>query len=148
MEIILKQDVSGLGYKNDLLTVKDGYGRNYLIPKGLAIIATSSEKKQLEELRKQQAFKEDKIVKEVEAVKTVLEGAEIKIPQKVGESGKLFGSVTPLQVSLAIKEQKSIDIDRKNITISEVIKTVGTYPATIKLHKDLAFDVQLIIEGE
>lgn len=148
MEIILKQDVSGLGYKNDLLTVKDGYGRNYLIPKGLAIIASSSEKKQLEELRKQQAFKEDKIVKEVEAVKTVLEGAEIKIPQKVGESGKLFGSVTPLQVSLAIKEQKSIDIDRKNITISEVIKTVGTYPATIKLHKDLAFDVQLIIEGE
>lgn len=148
MEIILKQDVSGLGYKNDLLTVKDGFGRNYLIPKGLAIIATSSEKKQLDELRKQQAFKEDKIIKEVEAVKTVLEGAEIKIPQKVGESGKLFGSVTPLQVSLAIKEQKSIDIDRKNITISEVIKSVGTYPATIKLHKDLAFDVQLIIEGE
>ena len=148
MEIILKQDVSGLGYKNDLLTVKDGFGRNYLIPKDLAILATPSERKQLDELKKQQAFKEEKIVKEVEAIKTVLEGAEISIPQKVGESGKLFGSVTPLQASLAIKEQKQIEIDRKNITISETIKTIGTYPATIKLHKDLAFDVQLVITGE
>lgn len=149
MEIILKQDITGLGYKNDLLNVKDGYGRNYLIPKGLAIIATESSKKQLAELKKQQAFKEDKIRKEAEAIAKALEGAGLKIAVKASSTGKIFGSVNSIIIANAIKEQKKLEIDRKKINLDEDhIKEVGTYKAVVKLHKDIEVEVELDVVAE
>ncbi len=149
MKIILKQDITGLGYKNDLLSVKDGYGRNYLIPKGLAIIANESSVKQLTELKKQQAFKEDKIKKEAEAIAQALEGAGLKIAVKASSTGKIFGSVNNIIVANAIKEQKSLEIDRKKINLDDdSIKEVGQYKAVIKLHKDVAIEVELDVVAE
>lgn len=149
MEIILKQDITGLGYKNDLLTVKDGYGRNYLIPKGLAVIATESSKKQLAELKKQQAFKEDKIRKEAEAIAQALEGAGLKIAVKASSTGKIFGSVNSIVIANAIKDQKKLEIDRKKINLDEDhIKEVGAYKAVVKLHKDIEVEVELDVVAE
>ncbi len=149
MEIILKQDVTGLGYKNDLLTVKDGYGRNYLIPKGLAIVATGSQKKQLAELKKQQAFKQEKIKKEAEALATALEGAALKIAVKASSTGKIFGSVNNVMVANAIAEQRKVEIDRKKINIDEDhIKEVGTYKAVVKLHKDVEVEIEMEVVAE
>jgi large subunit ribosomal protein L9 len=149
MEIILKQDITGVGYKNDLLTVKDGYGRNYLIPKGLATIATESNKKQLAELKKQQAFKEEKIRKEADAVAQTLEGAALKISVKASTTGKIFGSVNNIIVATAIKEQKNIEIDRKKIHLDgDSIKEVGQYKAVVKLHKDVEVELELDVVAE
>lgn len=149
MEIILKQDLTGVGYKNDLLKVKDGYARNYLIPKGLAVIATKSTKKALAELKKQQAFKEDKIVKEAETLAQALEGTELTIGVKAGTSGKIFGSVNSIVVANAIQEQKSLEIDRKMIELNEDhIKEVGKYQAKIKLHKNVEVAIDLDVVAE
>jgi len=149
MEIILKKDVTGVGYKNDLLTVKDGFGRNYLIPQGLAIVATESQKKQLAELKKQQAFKEEKIINEANAIAKVLEDVELKIAVKAGSSGKVFGSVNNVMVAAAIQEQKKMEIDRKKIILDEShIKEVGKYKATIKLHKEVSVEVDLDVVAE
>jgi large subunit ribosomal protein L9 len=149
MEIILKQDITGLGYKNDLLTVKDGYGRNYLIPKGLAMVATTSNKKQLTELKKQQAFKEEKIKKEADAVAQALEGAALKIAVKASTTGKIFGSVNNIIVATAIKEQKNLEIDRKKINLDgDNIKEVGQYKAVVKLHKDVEVELELDVVAE
>lgn len=149
MEIILKKDVAGVGYKNDLLTVKDGFGRNYLIPQGLAIVATTSDKKQLTELKKQQAFKEEKIKNEALAIVKVLEGAELKIAVKAGTSGKVFGSVNNVMIATAILEQKQMEIDRKKIILDEShIKEVGKYKAVIKLHKEVSVEIDLDVVAE
>jgi large subunit ribosomal protein L9 len=149
MEIILKQDVTGLGYKNDLLTVKDGYARNYLIPKGIAVIATPSGIKQLEEMKKQQAFKEDKVRKEAETIAEALQGIELKVGVKAGTSGKIFGSVNNIVVANAIQEQKNIEIDRKTVLLDDDhIKEVGKYKAKIKLHKDVEVDIDLDVVAE
>jgi len=149
MEVILKKDVNGVGYKNDLITVKDGFGRNYLIPKGLATIADKSSKKALAELKKQQAYKEEKIVKEAEAVAELLKDLELTIGVKAGTSGKIFGSVNSIMVSNAIKEAKDLDIDRKIIHFDEDhIKEVGKYTATIKLYKDIKVDISLDVVAE
>jgi len=149
MEIILKQEITGLGYKNDLVTVKDGYARNYLIPKGMAILATPSNKKVLAETKKQQAYKEEKIKKEAESMATVLEGLELKVGVKAGTSGKIFGSVNTIMIANAIKEAKKVDIDRKKIHIDEEhIKEVGKYTAKIKLHKDITVDIALDVVAE
>ena len=149
MEIILKQDFTGVGYKNDLLKVKDGYARNYLIPKGIAVIATKSTKKALAELKKQQAFKEDKIVKEAETLAQALEGTELTIGVKAGTSGKIFGSVNSIVVANAIQEQKSLEIDRKLIELNEDhIKEVGKYQAKIKLHKNVEVAIALDVVAE
>ena len=149
MEIILKQDITGLGYKNDLLTVKDGYARNYLIPKGIAVIATTSEKKQLEELKKQQSFKEDKIRKEAETIAEALSGLELKVGVKAGTTGKIFGSVNNIVVANAIQEQKKIEIDRKTVLLTDDhIKEVGKYKAKIKLHKDVVVEIDLDVVAE
>lgn len=149
MEIILKKDVTGVGFKNDLLTVKDGFGRNYLIPQGLAIVATSSDKKQLAELKKQQAFKEEKIKNEALAIVKVLEGAELKIAVKAGTSGKVFGSVNNVMIATAILEQKKMVIDRKKIILDEShIKEVGKYKAVIKLHKEVSVEIDLDVVAE
>jgi len=149
MKIILKQDITGLGYKNDLLTVKDGYGRNYLIPKGLAIIANESSVKQLTELKKQQAFKEEKIKKEADAIAQALEGVALKIAVKASSTGKIFGSVNNIIVATAIKEQKNLEIDRKKINLDgDSIKEVGQYKAVVKLHKDVAVELELDVVAE
>ena len=149
MEIILKQEITGLGYKNDLVTVKDGYARNYLIPKGMAILATPSNKKMLAETKKQQAYKEEKIKKEAESLATVLEGLELKVGVKAGTSGKIFGSVNTIMIANAIKEVKNVEIDRKKIQIDEEhIKEVGKYTAKIKLHKDITVDIALDVVAE
>jgi large subunit ribosomal protein L9 len=149
MEIILKQDITGLGYKNDLLNVKDGYGRNYLIPKGLAMVATSSNKKQLAELKKQQAFKEEKIRKEADAIAQTLEGAALKIAVKASTTGKIFGSVNNIIVAAAIKDQKNLEIDRKKINLDgDSIKEVGQYKAVVKLHKDVEVELELDVIAE
>jgi large subunit ribosomal protein L9 len=149
MEIILKKDITGVGYKNDLLNVKDGFGRNYLIPQGLAIIATSSNKKALAELNKQQSFRQEKIKNEAEAIAQVLEGTELNIAVKASENGKIFGSVTNVMIANAIQAQKNLEIDRKTISFKEdTIKEVGTYQATIRLHKDVIVEVTLLVEAE
>ncbi|MBC8319226.1 MAG: 50S ribosomal protein L9 [Bacteroidetes bacterium] len=149
MEVILKQDINGIGYKNDLITVKDGFGRNYLIPKGLALIATESSKKALVELKKQQAYKEDKIVNEASAIAELLKDLELTIGVKAGTSGKIFGSVNTIMVANAIKEAKDLDIDRKKIHFDEEhIKDTGKYTATIKLYKEIKVDINLNVIAE
>jgi large subunit ribosomal protein L9 len=149
MEIILKQDIAELGNKNDLITVKDGYARNYLIPKGMAILATPSNKKILAEVKKQQAYKEQKLRKEAEAVATVLKGLELKIGVKAGTSGKIFGSVNTIMIADAIKEAKNVEIDRKKIVLDEDhIKEVGKHKARIKLYKDIVVEVNLDVVPE
>lgn len=146
MEVILKQDIQGIGYTNDLVTVKDGFGRNYLIPKGLALIATDSSKKALTELKKQQANKEDKVVKEAEAIAELLKDLELTISVKAGTSGKIFGSVNTIMVANAIKEAKNIEIERKKIHFdADHIKEVGKYSATVKIYKEINVDVGLDI---
>ena len=150
MEIILKQDITGVGYKNDLLKVKDGYARNFLIPNGMAVVATESKKKELAELKKQQAFKQEKIVKEAETIAKALEGTVLNIAVKAGVSGKIFGSVNSIIVAQAIQEQKNLDVDRKYIELNngEVIKEVGKYKANIRLHKEVKVEIDLDVAAE
>ncbi len=149
MDIILKQDVPNLGFKDDLVSVKDGYATNYLIPKGLAILAIPSEKKNLAETIRQRQFKEEKIRKEAEKLAEKLQDIEIKIGAKVGTSGKIFGSVNALQIADAIKEQYDLDIDRKKIMIDgDAIKEVGTYTAKINLHKEVRPELKFEVVGE
>ena len=149
MEVILKQDIPGLGYKSDLITVKNGYARNYLIPKGLAVLATESSKKVLAEDKKQKAHKEEKILKEAEELAKGLEALKIKIAAKAGTSGKIFGSVNDIQIANAIKEQHKFDIDRKDISVDgESIKELGEYIAKIRLHKDVVVDLKFEVFAE
>ncbi len=149
MEIILKRDVTGLGYKSDLITVKNGYGRNFLIPKGMAVIATESNKKALAEMKKQQAYKEEKIRKEADTIAEALKGTELTIGVKASTTGKIFGSVNNIMIANAIKEQKKMDIDRKKILLQEEpIKEVGKYKAVVKLHKDILVELDLDVKAE
>ncbi len=149
MEVILKQDVPNLGYKDDVITVKNGYGRNYLIPKGLAILATGTNKKIIEENKKQKAYKEDKIRNEAEKVAKSLENLTLKIGAKAGTSGKIFGSVNAIQISQALKDQFNFDIDRKHIEVDgDSIKELGTYRAKIKLHKEVSVEIDFEVFAE
>jgi large subunit ribosomal protein L9 len=131
MQVILIQAVDNLGGANELVTVKNGYGRNYLIPKKFAVEASPSNLKQMQEKLKQQAKKEAKLLAELNSVIAVLNESPLKIGAKTGTSGKIFGSVTSVQIARAIKEQKGYEIDRRRITISDDIKELGTYKATI-----------------
>jgi large subunit ribosomal protein L9 len=149
MEIILKQDVPNLGFKDDVLTVKPGYARNYLIPQGLAILAISSEKKKLAETLKQRAFKEEKVKKEAEKIAEKMVDIHVKIGAKVGTSGKIYGSVNALQIAQAIKEQYDIDLDRKKIMVDgDAVKEVGVYKAKVNLHKEVRFDIKFEVIAE
>ncbi len=149
MEIILLQDVPKLGFKNDIVNVKDGYANNYLIPKGLAIIALKPEKKKIAETIRQQAFKAEKIRKEAEKLADKLRDIEVKIGAKTGTSGKIFGSVNALQIADAIKEQFDLEIDRKKITVDgESVKELGKYTATIHLHKEVLVEVPFEVVTE
>lgn len=148
MEVILKQDVKNLGYKDEVVNVRPGYGRNFLIPKNLAEIATTSSKKVLAETVKQRAFKEAKIKAAAEATVGKLKDMIVKVGAKVGESGKIFGSVTTVQLADAIKKL-GYEVDRKNITMNEdSIKTVGTYTADIRFHKDVTGTVTFEVVQE
>lgn len=145
MQIILIQDVDNLGGKNEVVKVKNGYARNYLIPQKYAVEASSSNMKQLEERMKVQAKKEAAMLAEVKSVIAKLSDGPVTIGAKTGTSGKIFGSVTPLQISRAIRAQKGYDIDRKKITITDEVKELGSYKATIDFGNgnstELAFEV-------
>jgi len=131
MQVILIQDVNNLGGANELVTVKNGYGRNFLIPSKLAVEASPSNLKQLNEKLKQQAKKEAKLLAEINSVIAALTDGALKIGAKTGTSGKIFGSVTTVQIARAIRDQKGYEIDRRRITIAEDVKELGTYKAKI-----------------
>ena len=148
MEIILKQDIPTLGYKNDIIKVKDGYGRNYLIPKGLAIQATVSAKKVHSENQKQRAHKEEKIKNEALELAGKLEGLSLQIGAKTSSKGKIFGSVNNIQLAEAFQKE-GFDIDRKLIKIiDDQIKNIGTYKASVKLHKEVSLDIEFEVVSE
>lgn len=149
MEVILKQDVPNLGYANEKLNVKPGYARNYLIPKGLAILATETNKKILAENMKQKAHKEEKVRGEAETLAKALTGLTVKIGAKAAESGKIFGSVNAIQIAQALKDQFKYDIDRKKIHVDgEHIKELGTYKAKINLHKEVHVEISFEVFAE
>jgi large subunit ribosomal protein L9 len=138
MQVILKQDVDKLGYKDEIVNVKNGYGRNYLVPQGLATAATPSILKQHEETLRQRSHKVAKLVDEAKANLAKLQAATVKVGAKVGENGKIFGSVTTVQLADAFTKL-GLEVERKQITIDgEAIKTIGSYEATIKLGKDVS----------
>ncbi len=149
MEIILKQDVANLGYKDDIVKVKNGYANNYLIPQGMAIIATPSARKVLAENIKQRAFKEEKIRKDAEAMQSALNGKSVKLIAKVGENGQLFGSITNQQVAEALKEQHNYDVDRKHIVVDgDKIKSIGEYTALVNIHREIKAEVKIEVVAE
>jgi len=145
MEIILIQDVDNLGGKNELVKVKNGYARNFLIPQGLAVEANPSNRKQLDERLKVAKKKEDQMLAQINSVIAKLQEGPVKVGAKTGTSGKIFGTVTPLQISRAIRDKKGYDIDRKKIHIKDEVKELGTYKASIDFgngqHADIEFEV-------
>ena len=149
MEVILKKDVENLGFVDDIVKVKPGFGRNYLIPNQLAVFATSSEKKILQENLRQKEQKNQKIIKELEETQKKIESLKLKISSKVGEDQKLFGSVTTSSIASVLAEE-NISIDKKYITIkgTNIIKTVGVFSATIRLHRDLNANLSFEVVGE
>ena len=147
MEIILKQDIPGLGYKNDTVTVKPGYGRNYLIPQGMAIVASRSNKKMIAENIKQAAHKAEKIKKDAEDIAEKMTDLTLQLGTKAGENGKIFGAITTLQVADALKE-KGFDVDRKKITFNTPIKELGDYMVTLDLHREVKPTVNIKVVAE
>ena len=148
MEVILIQDVDNLGGKNEVVNVKNGYARNYLLPRQLAVENSSSNKKQLEERMKQVVKKEAIMLAEINSVIAKLNEAPLKLGAKTGTSGKIFGSITTLQISRAIREQKGYEIDRKKITLPEELKEVGTYKATIDFGNGKSTEVEFEVIAE
>lgn len=149
MKVILKQDVQKLGFANDIVKVKSGYARNYLIPQGLGIILNESTEKAHAEMMKQKAFKEEKIKKEAETLAKALQNMTLKIGAKAGTSGKIFGSVNAIQIADSIKNQYNYDIDRKKIHVDgENIKDLGTYSAKIQLHKEVKIEIKFEVIAE
>lgn len=149
MEVILKQDVANVGYKDDIVTVKNGFGRNYLIPQGMAILATETNRKVVAENKKQKSYKEDKIRNEATTIAKTLETLTLKIGAKAGTSGKIFGSVNAIQIANALKEQFNFEFDRKQIEVDgDSIKELGTYKARVKLHKEIAAEVNFEVFAE
>jgi large subunit ribosomal protein L9 len=148
MEVILIQDVDNLGGINEVVKVKNGYARNYLLPRQLAVENSPSNKKQLEERMKQVRKKEDKMLAEINSVIAKLNEAPIKLGAKTGTSGKIFGSITSLQLSRAIREQRGYDIDRKKMSIPEDVKELGSYKATIDFGngKSTEIDIEVVAE--
>lgn len=147
MEIILKQDIKSLGEKDDIVTVKPGYGRNYLIPQGFATLATSSAKKVLAENLKQAQFKQDKIKNDALAIAARLEGVKLSVGAKAGESGKIFGAVNTIQVADALKKE-GFEVDRRRITFETEPKFVGEYIANLNLHKEVKVQVPFEVVAE
>ena len=147
MEIILKEDVQNLGHKNDIIVVKNGYGRNYLIPQGLAILATPSAKKVHAENLRQRAHKEEKIKNEALEVAKTLEGKLFTIGAKASSTGKIFGSVNTIQIGEALTKD-GFSVERKNISMKDDAKELGTYTVTVKLHREVKVDISIEVVAE
>ena len=148
MKLILKQDVNNVGHKDDVVTVKDGYGRNFLIPQGYGSVATESALKVHAETMKQRAHKEEKIRTEASAMAKKLDGLTVKVAAKTSTTGKIFGSVTNVQLAEAVSAL-GFEVERKNITIKhDAIKEVGTYQAKVKLYKDIAVEISFEVYSE
>ncbi len=147
MEIILKEDIVNLGYKNDIVTVKSGYGRNFLIPTGKAIIASPSAKKMLAEDLKQRAHKLEKIKNDAEAVAAKLKEVSLTIATKVSSTGTIFGSVSNIQIAEALAKL-GFEIDRKIIVVKDSVKEVGSYTAVVKLHKEVSAEIPFEVVAE
>lgn len=147
MKVILKQNVASLGYKDDIVEVKDGYGRNYLIPQGLAVIASNAAVKQLEEDLRQRAHKIAKLRTDAQAIADALAEVKLTIPAKTSATGTIFGSVSNIQIAEALEKQGH-NIDRKIIFLKDPIKEVGVYNATVKLHKDVEAEIEIEVISE
>lgn len=147
MEIILKTDIAGLGYKNDLVNVKPGYGRNYLIPQGFALLATPSNKKIQAENIKQAAHKAEKLKLDAETLAAAIGDLVLEIPAKVGESGKIFGRVTTIQIAEGLKA-KGFDVDRKKLAFDSEVKSLGEFTATIDLHKEVKHKLKFVVVAD
>lgn len=148
MELILKKDVANLGFQDDLVSVKNGYGRNFLIPQGYAILATSSAKKVLAETLKQRAFKEEKLIKDATKQAEAIKELEIKITAKTGDGSKLFGSISNADIADKL-DKAGFEIDKKFIkVIGGTIKRIGKYDATVRLHREVLVDVPFEIIPE
>ena len=147
MEVILKEDVQNLGFKDEIVVVKDGYGRNYLIPQKKAILATPSAKKVLAENLKQRAHKLAKIKAEAEELAAKLNELTVTVAAKASESGKIFGSITSIQVAEAI-EKAGLTVDRKAISVKNAVKELGSFKAQIKLHKEVSAEVTVEVVAE
>ncbi|NDC41282.1 MAG: 50S ribosomal protein L9 [Chitinophagia bacterium] len=148
MQIILIKDVDNLGSAHEMVEVRPGYARNYLIPQKYAIEASLSNRKVMEERQKQLQKKQDKLIAEIAVVTDVLKATPIKIGAKIGTSGKIFGSVTAIQIARAIREQKGYDIDRRRITIIDEVKEIGTHKASIEFTKDNIVEIEFEVVGE
>lgn len=147
MEVILKEDILTLGYKDDVVNVKKGYARNYLIPQGKAVIASEAAKKVLAEDQKQRAHKLAQIKADAQALADKMEGVSLTIGAKTSSTGTIFGSVTTIQIAEALLE-KGFEVDRKLILIKDQVKEVGTYNAVVKLHKEVSVDVPFEVVAE
>ncbi|MBL7899163.1 MAG: 50S ribosomal protein L9 [Crocinitomicaceae bacterium] len=148
MELILKKNVDKLGFKDEVVKVRPGYGRNFLIPQGYAVLATDSAKKAHAEVMKQRAHKDAKIKEEAQAIASKLEGLSLKVIAKAGESGKIFGSVTTVQLSDALKAA-GVDVERKSLKIvNEPIREVGSFEAVAILHKDIKQNFKFEVVAE
>jgi large subunit ribosomal protein L9 len=148
MDIILLKDIDKVGGKHEIVKVKDGYGRNYLIPQGLAVVANAGNRRMLEDLIRQEEQKESKRVDEYKEIAAKLNGVTLKIGAKAGSSGKIFGSVTNVQLVNALKDQVGIEVERKKIIIEEEVKSLGSYTAKLNLHKDVQSSVAFEIIEE
>ncbi len=147
MEVILKEDIQSLGYKDDVVNVRKGYARNFLIPQGKAVIATESAKKVLAENQKQRAHKLAQIKADAQALAEKMEGVTLAIGAKTSSTGTIFGSVTNIQVADALKE-KGFEVDRKLIVIKDQVKEVGNYNAVVRLHKEVSVDIPFEVVAE
>jgi len=148
MDIILLKDIENLGTKFDVVSVKPGYGRNYLIPQGFAKVANISNKKHNEEIKKQQSAKIAKLIEDYRVLAEKLKASKIVVGAKAGTTGKLFGSVTNIQVAEALKKQFDLTVDRKRVHIVGEVKEVGTYKATVNLYKEVTTEIEFEVVAE
>jgi large subunit ribosomal protein L9 len=149
MELILLQDIDKVGDKHTIVKVRDGYGRNYLIPQGMAIVANKVNRNRLEGLKRRESAVESKMIDQYKEIAAAIQGKVIQIGAKAGTSGKIFGSVTNVQIAAALKDQLQIDVDRRKIALpSEDIKTLGAYTAKLMLHKDVQPELNFEVVGE
>jgi large subunit ribosomal protein L9 len=147
MELILKEDVKGLGYKNDIVTVRPGFGRNFLIPQGYALLATESNRKQLAETQRQVSHKAEKIKTAAVELAAAIGNSVLTIKAKAGEGGRIFGAVTTLQLSDALRD-RGFDVDRKRISFETEVKLLGEYVAVLNLHKEVSHKVNFVVSAD
>lgn len=148
MEVILLQDIDTLGEKHEIVKVKPGYGRNYLIPQKIALLANASNLARLNELKRQDAAREAQMISTYQEIADKLKGTVLKIGAKAGTSGKIFGSVTSVQIAQALKEQLDIEVERRKIELEEEVKMLGAYTADLKLHKEVEAKINFEVVKE